>query len=93
MAGNVWVVAEQWKGSISDATPELLALGRELADSMGVRLEAVLLGQGVRELAASLGPADSVLCADDPALADATGLQASRGRHKPRFLQDLIQRK
>jgi electron transfer flavoprotein alpha subunit len=78
MAGNVWVVAEQWKGSISDATHELLALGRGLADSLGVRLEAVLLGQGVRELAASLGPADSVLCVDDPALADATGLQASR---------------
>jgi electron transfer flavoprotein alpha subunit len=78
MAGNVWVVAEHWRGTISDATGELLALGRSLADPLGVRLEAVLLGHGVRGLAASLGPADTVLYADHPTLADATGLQASR---------------
>ncbi len=78
MAGNVWVVAEQWKGSISDATGELLALGRSLADSLGVLLEAVLLGHGMRGLAASLSPADAVLYVDHPTLADASGLQASR---------------
>ncbi len=48
MAGNVWVVAEQWKGSISDATYEALALGRELAAGLGARLEAVLAGHGAR---------------------------------------------
>jgi len=78
MAGNVWVVAEHWKGTISEATYELLALGRNLADSLGVRLEAVLLGHGVRGLAASLGTADAVLYVDHPVLADATGQQASR---------------
>ncbi len=78
MAGNVWIVAEQWKGAVSDATYELLALGRGLADSLGVRLEAVLLGHGARGLAESLGPADAVLYVDHPTLADATGLQASR---------------
>jgi electron transfer flavoprotein alpha subunit len=78
MAGNVWVVAEHWKGTISDATGELLAVGRGLADALGVRLEAVLLGHGVRDLAASLGPADGVLYVDHPTLADATGMQASR---------------
>lgn len=78
MAGNVWVAAEHWKGTISDATYELLAVGRGLADSLGVRLEAVLLGHGARGLAASLGAADTVLYVDDPTLADATGLQASR---------------
>jgi electron transfer flavoprotein alpha subunit len=78
MAGNVWVAAEHWRGSVSDATHELLALGRDLADSLGVSLEAVLLGHGARGLAASLAPADSVLYVDDPSLADATGLQASR---------------
>ncbi len=78
MAGNVWVAAEHWKGTISDATYELLALGRNLADSLGVRLEAVLLGHGVRGLAASLGTADAVLYVDHPVLADATGQQASR---------------
>lgn len=78
MTGNVWVVAEHWRGTISDATGELLALGRSLADSLGTRLEAVLLGHRMRGLAASLGPADTVLYVDHPTLADATGLQASR---------------
>lgn len=78
MAGNVWIVAEHWKGTVSDATYELLALGRTLADSLGVRLEAVLLGHAARGLAGSLGPADTVLYVDHPTLADATGLQASR---------------
>jgi electron transfer flavoprotein alpha subunit len=78
MAGNVWVAAEHWKGTISEATYELLALGRGLADSLGVRLEAVLLGHGAQGLAASLGAADAVLYLDHPVLADATGEQASR---------------
>jgi electron transfer flavoprotein alpha subunit len=78
MAGNIWVVAEPWKGTISDATHELLALGHGLADSLGVRLEAILLGHGMRGLADSLGPADTVLYVDHPTLADDTGLQASR---------------
>jgi len=78
MAGNVWIVAEHWKGTITDATHELLAMGRGLADALGVHLEAVLLGHGIRGLAASLGPADAVLYVDHPTLADATGLQASR---------------
>jgi len=78
MTGNVWVVADQWKGTVSEATYEALALGRGLADSFGVRLEAVLLGHGVRGLTASLGVADAVLYVDHPVLADATGEQTSR---------------
>jgi electron transfer flavoprotein alpha subunit len=78
MTGNVWIVADHWKGAVSDATHELLVLGRALADALGVRLEAVLLGHGMRGLADSLGPADGVLYVDHPTLADATGLQASR---------------
>jgi electron transfer flavoprotein alpha subunit len=78
MAGNVWVVAESWKGAISDGTYEGLALGRGLADGLGVRLEAVLLGHGARDLSASLGLADAVVYADHPALAEATGEETSR---------------
>ena len=78
MTANIWIAAESWKGSISDATHEALALGRELADGLGVQLEAVLLGHGVRGLADSLGKADRVLYADHPSLAEATGDQASR---------------
>src|SRR3990172_4329495 len=78
MAGNVWVVAESWRGAVSDASHESLALGRSLADALGVSLEAILLGHGSSGLAGSLAPADGVLSVEHPTLADASGLQASR---------------
>jgi electron transfer flavoprotein alpha subunit len=67
--GNVWVLAEQWRGHISDITYEVLALGREVARALGVDLQAVLLGHEVRDLTQSLGKANSVLCIDHAALA------------------------
>src|SRR4030066_62838 len=47
MAGAVWVLGEQWRGALADITYELLALGRPVADGLGVPLEVVLLGSGV----------------------------------------------
>jgi electron transfer flavoprotein alpha subunit len=76
MAGDIWVMAEQWRGQISEPTCELLALGRELANELHVGLEAVLLGQGVRELAGGLGLADRVLYGDHAALAEPTAESA-----------------
>jgi len=70
MAGNVWVLAEQWRGRLSDVTFELLALGRELATGLGTRLEAVLLGKDAGGLAAGLGAADGVLYVEHPTLAE-----------------------
>jgi len=70
MNGNIWVVAEQWKGQISEISYELLALGRELADGLEVRLESVLLGHNAKELAASLGKADRVLYGDHATMAE-----------------------
>ena len=70
MAGNIWVFAEQWRGQIPEITYEVLALGRELADGLGVPLDAVLLGNDVENLAQMLGAADSVLYASHPALAE-----------------------
>ena len=55
MTGNVWVVAEQWRGHLSEITYETLALGREVADGLGVPLTAVLAGCGIKELAQTLG--------------------------------------
>lgn len=72
MAGNVWVLAEHWRGQVTEPTYELLALGRELADGLGTALEAVLLGHGMSDLAACLGAADTVVYVDHPALAEAT---------------------
>ncbi len=70
MTGAIWVLAEHWKGELTDATFELLTLGRELADGLGVALEAVLAGHEVRPLAAHLGAADRVLCLQHPGLAE-----------------------
>lgn len=70
MTSNIWVLAEHWKGHLSEITYELLALGRELADELRVPLEALLLGDGTKSLAGNLGAADSVLCVDHSALAE-----------------------
>jgi electron transfer flavoprotein alpha subunit len=70
MAGNILVLVEHWRGQLSDITFELLALGRDVADSLGVRLEAALLGSQVRGLAEYLGKADAVLCVEHPTLAE-----------------------
>jgi len=72
MAGNLWVVAENWRGKVSDVTFELLALGRELADGLGVSLEAVLLCHQEKEFTRDLGAADTVLFLDHPSLAEPT---------------------
>ncbi len=72
MAGNVWVLAEQWQGQITEITFEVLALGQEVARDLGVKLEAVLLGHHAKELVSALGAADAVLYLDHPGLAEPT---------------------
>jgi len=70
MTKNIFVLAEQWRGRISEATYETLALGREVADNLGVPLVAILTGSNCRELARDLGAADSVIYVDHPLLAE-----------------------
>jgi electron transfer flavoprotein alpha subunit len=67
-SGEVWVFAEQHKGKLEDTPIELLSKGRELADTLSVKLGAVLLGDGVAELAERLGQygADKVYVAEHP---------------------------
>jgi len=72
MAQSIWVLAEQWRGKISDATYEGLALGRELADALGAPVQVVLLGDNVKGLTGSLGAADSVLLVQHASLAHAS---------------------
>ena len=69
-AGEVWVFAEQHGGKLEDTPIELLSKGRELADSLGVELGAVLPGNGVAELADELAHygADKVYLAEDKRL-------------------------
>ncbi len=67
---GVWVVVEQREGVVHGVTFELLGKGRELADTLGVQLGAVLLGSGVADLADDLiaHGADTVYLVDEPAL-------------------------
>jgi electron transfer flavoprotein alpha subunit len=68
---DVWVIAEQIDGRIQSITYELLGAGRRLADDLGARLCAVLLGHGLREETAKLTArgAQRVYLVDRPELA------------------------
>ncbi|MBI4580732.1 MAG: electron transfer flavoprotein subunit alpha/FixB family protein [Planctomycetes bacterium] len=48
--GEVWVFAEQEDESLSEVSLELCGRARELADTLGVKMGAVLAGWNVREL-------------------------------------------
>ena len=68
--GEVWVFAEQNNGKLEDTPIELLGKARQLADKLGVKLAAVLLGDKVKELAKTLiyYGADKVYLAEHPLL-------------------------
>ena len=71
MAQGVMVIAEQRDGEIRKVSYETVSEGKRLADKMGQKVTAVLLGQNIKEKAASLGHygADKVVVADDARLA------------------------
>ncbi|RJR22763.1 MAG: electron transfer flavoprotein subunit alpha/FixB family protein [Desulfobacteraceae bacterium] len=74
MAQGVWAVAEQRDGVFRKISYEIVSEGRRLADKLGQKLTAVVLGASVKDKAAELGQygADRVLVADDPRLGQYT---------------------
>ena len=44
---NIFVYIEIEEGKVADVSLELLTKGRELASTLGVGLDAVVLGQGL----------------------------------------------
>jgi electron transfer flavoprotein alpha subunit len=70
--GDVWVMAEHDEGAINAATFELTGKARQLADSLEVKVGVVLMGHGVKPLAAELiaAGADTVYAVDDARLAE-----------------------
>ena len=65
---NIFVYIENEGGKVADVSLELLTKGRELATTLGVKLEAVVLGHnlaGIEKELAKYG-ADTVWVADDP---------------------------
>jgi electron transfer flavoprotein alpha subunit len=68
--GEVWIFAEQHEGRLEDTPLELMSKARHLADTVGVPLAAVVLGDGVKGLAKKLFHygADKVYIAEHPML-------------------------
>ena len=68
--GEVWVFAEQHGGKLEDTPIELMSKARHLADTLGVKLAAALLGDNVKELGTTLiqHGADKVYLAEHPQL-------------------------
>ena len=71
MAEGVMVIAEQRDGELRKVSYEVVSEGKRLADKMGWKVTAVLLGENIKDKAARLGHygADRVIVADDPKLA------------------------
>jgi electron transfer flavoprotein alpha subunit len=67
---DVWIFAEQRGGELKNVAYQLLGGGRLLADELGQKLAAVLLGENVEGMAQELiaHGADLVYVADDPKL-------------------------
>jgi len=68
--GEVWIFAEQHKGQIEETPLELMSKARGLADKLGVKMSAVLVGDGVEKLCEKLVHygADKVYLLDNPLL-------------------------
>ncbi len=71
---NVWVFCEQRNGVMMPTSFELISEARRLADELKVELVGVILGEGVMELAPSIGGygADRVIVCDHPLFKDYT---------------------
>ena len=67
---GVWVFAEQREGELQKVSLELLGEGRKIADKLGVKLTALLIGDNVKSLSDTLGRhgADEVLVVENTLL-------------------------
>ena len=71
MGQDIYVVIEHLQGRVADISYVMLAVARQLAQSTGGNVAAVLLGHNAKGLAENFA-ADQVLYLDHPALADFT---------------------
>jgi len=72
MTNKIWVFIEQFKGVIAQSSFEALGEARKLTADLGGGVTALLMGQGVSELAQAViaHGADEVLVAEDATLAE-----------------------
>ncbi len=68
---EIWIFVQHDDGEISEVSLELLGKGREMADELGYKLAATLIGHDVKDLARPLieHGADTVYLAQDASLA------------------------
>jgi electron transfer flavoprotein alpha subunit len=69
---GVWVFVEQAHGHVHPVSWELLGTGRKLADSLGCKLSAIVLGENMDRISAEAGEygADQAYVIDMPVLRD-----------------------
>lgn len=69
---DVYIFAEQRDGVIQNVAFELTSKARELADTLGEKVVAILLGSGIKDKAQDLiaQGANKVICVDAPELKD-----------------------
>ena len=92
--GNVWIFIEQEAGRIADVSLELVCKGRELAGQLGVKVEALLLGDKVEHCVETLYGygCDTVYLIEDSRLEPFTVLPYARvivdliKEHKPNIM-------
>ncbi|OGV39493.1 MAG: electron transfer flavoprotein subunit alpha [Lentisphaerae bacterium GWF2_45_14] len=92
--GNVWVFIEQEGGKIADVSLELVCKGRDLANRLGIKTEAVLLGNKIEGCVETLYHygCDTVYLAEDDRLEPFTVLPYAKviidlvKEHKPNIL-------
>jgi len=85
---GVWIFAEQRQGKLSGVVYELLGEGKKLARYLGEQLNAVLLGNRVRELASEL----IAYGADKVYLVEAPELEQFQDDSYAQVVANLIQR-
>jgi electron transfer flavoprotein alpha subunit len=71
MSQDIFVVIEHLRGQVSDTSYVMLAAGKQLSQSTGGKVVAILLGHNAQGLATKLA-AEKVLYVDSPALAEFT---------------------
>jgi electron transfer flavoprotein alpha subunit len=92
--GNVWIFIEQEGGKIANVSLELVSKGKELATRLGVKTEAVFLGNNIEHSASTLYHygCDTVYLAEDPRLEPFTVLPYAKilmhliKEHRPNIL-------
>ena len=72
MSGTVWIAAQLRDGALHPASLEAVAAGRQLAEALGVDVEAIVVGDGVGVAASQLARSGvrRVYVSDQPGLGD-----------------------